>query len=141
MRRERSVVYPELLQRNIDQLPSLNVLFRGGQDMISFFTSCCFLLIAKTPPEKKINSFAGFRTKASMKNQEKWAYAQKEMIKYSEKRVFSTFLIGCLFFLAEVYVVLNNHSGNFFAVLLIVETILFLWLLVRMYRRINQSLK
>ncbi|MCC4044748.1 SdpI family protein [Enterococcus gallinarum] len=66
--------------------------------MISFFTSCCFLLIAKTPPEKKINSFAGFRTKASMKNQEKWAYAQKEMIKYSEKRVFSTFLIGWLFF-------------------------------------------
>ncbi|MEN1786431.1 MAG: SdpI family protein [Bacteroidota bacterium] len=52
-------------------------------------------LFKKYPP-KKINPWYGYRTKRSMKNQERWVFAQrtasKNHIKYSLIPLFSSFL-------------------------------------------------
>ena len=60
-------------------LISLNIFFIYQLPSILFLSGGIFYLVAlvlsKFPP-KKINYFYGYRTKASMKSQESWNFAQ-----------------------------------------------------------------
>ena len=68
----------------------MNFLFQNPLILIpvlsGFICLLAGIIMAKFPP-KKINSFYGYRTNSSMKNQQRWDFAQKfssiEMIKLS----------------------------------------------------------
>lgn len=81
--------------------PLFNITFFGG--LIFAFTGFFML---KLPP-KKINSLYGYRTISSMKNQERWDFAQK----YSAKEMMK---LGGILTLSSVLVFITNfnHSIN-----------------------------
>ncbi|MGX7292991.1 SdpI family protein [Enterococcus diestrammenae] len=108
--------------------------------MISFMNSLAFFWISRMIPEKKINSFIGFRTKKSMESQEKWDRAQEEMINYSRKLIFPSIIFGILFFLLEIYFLFVYGSENLFAVIMVIETIISVLLFFKMYNHVSRSI-
>jgi uncharacterized membrane protein len=81
----------------------MNVLFDHPLFLIPSTSGLIFMLagfiLLKFPPEK-INSFYGYRTSSSMKNQERWDFSQKyaalEMIKLAAILTLSS-LIGLIY--------------------------------------------
>lgn len=52
----------------------------------------------KNNPPTKINSFYGFRTKKSMKNEKSWHLAQKLLGDFSKKKSYPSIFDGYCFF-------------------------------------------
>lgn len=82
-----------------------------------FVITLVVISIVKVIPPRKINSWYGYRTKMSMKNQKNWDYAQK----YSTTRILYVTLVA---FIVELVTVTNYGTG-----LLITMGIFMLWLL------------
>lgn len=68
--------------------------------MILLILSFILLFVSnlmKNNSPKNINSYYGFRTKKSMKNEESWYLAKKLSGGFSRKNVIPVFLLGVLF--------------------------------------------
>lgn len=96
--------------------------------------------VMKNNPPKEINSYYGFRTKKSMKNEESWQLAQKLSGDFSRKNVIPVFLLGILFLSIEIYVSAILKNENFFVGALIVESLLLIGVLCSIIYRVNKQL-
>ena len=59
---------------------------------------CLAGLIMKYFPPKKINSFYGYRTKSSMRNQKSWDFAQNKSSELMQKFSFYQIILGLISF-------------------------------------------
>jgi uncharacterized membrane protein len=109
--------------------------------MVSFFCLLSVLLISKTPPEKEINKFTGFRTKESMKNQRNWDIAQREMIGFARKLILPSIILGCFFSVVEFYFLFVEHAENMFILLLLIEVILSVIMFILLYQHVKRCMK
>ncbi|MDT2757198.1 SdpI family protein [Enterococcus asini] len=107
--------------------------------MISFFNALTFLWIAKTPPEKKINNRFGFQTKKAKTSQVNWDKAQLEMIRFAQKVVLPSCIIGLFFLAAEIYFILH-WSENLFSTILLIEVLVPVISYFKMYYYVEKKL-
>lgn len=108
--------------------------------MISFFNALCFLWVAKTPPEKKIDKSMGFRTKKSMASQANWDKAQLEMIHFAQKAILPACVLGILFSVVEVYYLIH-WSENIFTAILLLELLVTVIFYLKMYFDVSKTLE
>lgn len=117
--------------------------YTGGIKMILLILSFILMFVSnvmKNNPPKEINSYYGFRTKKSMKNEESWQLAQKLSGDFSRKNVIPVFLLGILFLSIEIYVSAILKNENFFVGALIVESLLLIGVLCSIIYRVNKQL-
>ncbi|HFP8477073.1 TPA: SdpI family protein, partial [Enterococcus faecium] len=100
--------------------------------MILLILSLVLLVVSnlmKNNPPTKINSFYGFRTKKSMKNEKSWHLAQKLLGDFSKKKVIPVFLMGIVFFSIEIYSLAILKNENFFVSVLMGESLILILIL------------
>ena len=108
-------------------LISLNIFIIYPLPSILFLSGGIFYLVAlvlsKFPP-KKINYFYGYRTKASMKSQESWNFAQNYISKKMKYISLYIFIIGVFLSFLNIELMWSLWLGIIISVLMPVLTIL-----------------
>lgn len=102
--------------------------------VVPFITMVCGCIFYRFPP-KNINSFSGYRTKRSMKNEQTW----KEANRYSSKLSILFSLIGMAFAAGLSLLLGNNDTGT--GVSVIVSPLLMIALLLIMIALTEKHLK
>ncbi len=110
--------------------------------MILLILSLVLLVVSnlmKNNPPTKINSFYGFRTKKSMKNEKSWHLAQK-LLGIFQKKSYPSIFDGYCFFSIEIYSLAILKNENFFVSVLMGESLILILILCLIVHEVNKQL-
>lgn len=105
----------------------VNSIFENPLMSITFFGGLIFIIAGfvmyKYPP-KKINSLYGYRTLSSMKNQERWNFAQNYSSKEMMKLGLLLLISGSIGFITDFDNLTNMFIGLALMILVVISLIL-----------------